>query len=99
MDIKERWAATQAKADALKKRMRLADSVEKEKKRKAETHLKAAVGASLFAFLEDNKTLTEQQVRELLSYCEFAITHKEPSRSMWEAKKVELLSRFNLNQK
>lgn len=94
MDLKQRYEATQAKADALKKRMLLAARTDAIKKRKAENHLKAAAGGALLAFLEDDKSLTETQVRTLLSYCEFGITHKEPHRSLWEAKKVELLARF-----
>lgn len=94
MDIKQRYEATQAKADALKKRMIVAARADQVKKRKAENHLKAAAGGALLAFLEDDKSLTETQVRSLLSYCEFGITHKEPHRAMWEAKKAELLARF-----
>lgn len=94
MDLKQKYEAAQAKADALKKRMALAARTDGIKKRKAENHLKAAAGGALLAFLEDDKTLTETQVRSLLSYCEFGITHKEPHRSLWEAKKVELLGRF-----
>lgn len=94
MDLKQRYEATQAKADALKKRMIVAARADSIKKRKAENHLKAAAGGALLAFLEDDKSLTEKQVRDLLSYCEFGITHKEPHRSLWEAKKAELLARF-----
>ena len=94
MELQQRYEAAQAKADALKKRMILAARTDAIKKRKAENHLKAAAGGALLAFLEDDKTLTETQVRSLLSYCEFGITHKEPHRSLWEAKKAELLARF-----
>lgn len=98
MGIKERYETAQAKADALKKRMLLAARTDAIKKRKAENHLKAAAGGALLAFLEDDKSLTEKQVRDLLSYCEFGITHKEPHRALWEAKKVELLARFGGQQ-
>ena len=94
MDLKQKYEAAQAKAEALKKRMIVAARADAIKKRKAENHLKAAAGGALLAFLEDDKSLTETQVRTLLSYCEFGITHKEPHRSLWEAKKVELLARF-----
>jgi hypothetical protein len=98
MDIKQKYEAAQAKADALKKRMLVAARTDAIKKRKAENHLKAAAGGALLAFLEDDKTLTEKQMRDLLSYCEFGITQKEPHRSLWEAKKIELLARFGGQQ-
>ncbi len=98
MDLKQKYEAAQAKADAIKKRMLLAARTDAIKKRKAENHLKAAAGGALLAFLEDDKTLTEKQMRDLLSYCEFGITQKEPYRSLWEAKKTELLARFGGQQ-
>lgn len=86
--------ALKAKQDAKQKKLKILEGREKVKRRQAENHIKLAAGGSLLAYLKEHENLPESFVREVLGYCEFGITAKEPARSQWERIKSDILNRY-----
>jgi hypothetical protein len=95
--IKSELDALKAKQDAKQKKLKILEGREKVKRRQAENHIKLAAGGSLLAYLKEHENLPESFVREVLGYCEFGITSKEPARSQWEAIKAAILKRYHSN--